>query len=595
MRWLFRLIVAFFCLIGVLVVAAVVLAVFATRELPAPTAAVPDRAVLQFNLADGLVETRPRNLLARAASYKAVVLRDLVRALEAAAGDPRVKGVLFHLGSGSIGLAQAQEIRDAVLDFRKSGKFAVAFAESFGEGGGGNLHYYLATAFDEIWMQPSGELALTGVLVETPFLRDTLDLLGVVPRIDKREEYKGGADMFTASTMPEPVRENLQRLVDSFGTQLATGISQGRSMTIEQARDLIDRGPYVAVQAQQQRLVDRLAYWDEVRQSVEDRGGGGAELLPIADYIAALPDPPADAPRIAVVYGLGPVRLATSEREPDFGDSVMRSRAVAAALADAVKDDRVKAIVFRIDSPGGSYVAADSIWREVDRARGQGKPVVVSMGNVAASGGYFVAAPAKTIVAEPGTITGSIGVFGGKFVLQGLWDKLGLRWDGVQSGRHAGFASPNRDYSEEEWAALQESLDRVYLDFTRKVAEGRSLPADKVEAAAKGQVWSGADAQAEGLVDQLGGFREALRIARTEAGIAPDAAVRVVEFPEARSDIDALLDWLSRLGLVDARTLRSLADLARLAGLADTLDRLLGPAAAIGADARLQAPALEVR
>ncbi len=593
-RWLFRLIVGFFCLVGIAVIAAVVLALFAARGLPGPAVEVPERAVLQFDLADGIVETRPRNLLARAATRKAVVLRDLVHALDAAAGDPRVKGLVFRLGAGTIGLAQAQEIRDAVADFRKSGKFAVAFAESFGEGGNGNLPYYLATAFDEIWMQPSGELQLTGILIETPFLRDTLDLVGVVPRIDKREEYKGAADMFTARTMPPPVRENLQRLADSFGAQLAIGISQGRSLTVAQARDLIDRGPYIALQAQQQRLVDRLAYWDEVEQSVKDRAGAGGALMDLADYVAALPEAPADAPLIAVVYGLGPVELATAE-DPGFGDGVMRSGVVAAALADAVDDDTVKAIVFRIDSPGGSYVAADAIWREVDRARRRGKPVVVSMGNMAASGGYFIAAAAKSIVAEPGTITGSIGVFGGKFVLEGLWDKLGVSWDGVQAGRHAGFASPNRDYGEEEWSALQASLDRVYFDFTRKVADGRSLAVDKVMAAAKGQVWSGADAQSQGLVDQLGGLRTALRLAREEAGIAPDAALRLVEFPKPRGDIDTLLRWLSRLGLVDAQTMRSVADWARLARLGAALDRLLGPAAAAGADARLQAPALEVR
>jgi protease-4 len=430
-------------------------------------------------------------------------------------------------------------------------------------------------------------------MLEQPFLRDTLELIGVKARIDKREEYKSAADMFTAASMSAPVRQNLQRLVDSYTMQLAAGIAEGRGVSAEEARALIDKGPFIAIEAQQQRLVNKLAYWDEVKTSAEDRANNG-KTVSLADYIAALPEPPSDAPKIAVVYGVGPVELATTEEEPAFGGARMASHAVAEAIADAARDKDVKAIIFRIDSPGGSYVASDTIWREVDRARKQGKPVIVSMGDVAASGGYFVAAAAKSIVAQPGTITGSIGVFGGKFVVHGLWDKLGLHWDSVQGGRHADFQSPNHDYSDEEWAALQASLDRIYFDFTHKVAEGRSLPVDKVLEEAKGQVWSGADAQANGLVDQLGGFQAALALARDEGGVAKDAAVRLVEYPKAKNEFDKLFSWLNQLG-VDSESLQSLAASGRGARIEAAIERLLGPAAAAQSGPQLRAPEIEVR
>ncbi len=566
-RFIGRIVVGLFAIVGGLTVLALLAAFIVWRLLPAIESGVPDNAVLVLNLGDGLVETEPQNPLVRASLGEVTTLRDVVLGLEAAGRDDRVKAFVARLGTGDIGMAQAQEIREAVSAFRSQGKLAIAFAETFGEAGDGNVQYYIATAFDRIYMQPSGDLQLTGFLIETPFLRELLDEIGVTPRLDHRRDYKSAMNTFTDAAMPQPVRENLQRLVDSWLEQLAQGIADGRpGSDPARARALIDRGPFVAEDAFGAALVDRLTYWDAVGDEVESRFGADAELMQLRAYAAGL-DPPSDAPRIAIVYGLGPVQLSASEGDSLFASNILQSEAVAGAIRDAVQDPGIEAIIFRIDSPGGSYVASDAIWREVRRARDAGKPLIVSMGNVAASGGYFFAAPARAIVAQPGTITGSIGVVGGKFLLSGLWDELGIAWDGVEAGANAAMNSVNHDYSPAGWAHLQKTLDRIYADFTGKVASGRNLAPETVERSAQGQVWSGADAKIRGLVDELGGLADALRLARIAAGLDPDARVRLEEFPPPRSELEELL----RLFGAGSANLGEAGLLRRIARLVETL------------------------
>lgn len=554
---------------------------------------LPDSIVLEFNTADGIVEKLSDSPLAWAANGDVVALPDLVRALDVAGRDPRVKGMVARVGSGQLGLAQVQEIRDAVLAFRRQGKFAVAFAETFGEAGDGNLHYYLATAFDSIYMQPSGDVGLTGVSLENPFLKQALDDIGVVAEMDRRAEYKSAMEMFTEAALTEPSRRNLQRLADSWVEQIAAGIAETRpGLDQERARALIDGGPYLAEQARQLGLVDNLSYWRAVDVEIDSRSGA-ADRVHVADYVAALPAPPADAPLIALIHGIGPVTLSTSEEDPLFGPVTMGSHTVADALRRAIDDPEVRAILFRVDSPGGSYVASDAIWAEVRRARGAGKPVIVSMGNVAGSGGYFVAAAAESIVAQPGTVTGSIGVFGGKFVLSGMWEKLGITWDGVHAGEHAVFNSPNHSYDEDGWARLRESLDRIYTDFTGKVAEGRNLPPARIDEVARGQIWSGADAKELGLVDETGGYAIAIARARAAAGIGPDEAVRIEPYPKARRSLSAVLRDLLGRGLIDQRSQAQLMLLARIAAVLEPLADALAPAMESPAERALRMP--EVR
>ena len=600
-RFIRRVICGFFALVGATVVVGIGV-IAALVYLPETVQSIPDRTVLTLDLADGIGDRRPSGPLAWASFDGGIGLADLVQALERAGRDDRVKGLVARLGAGELGFARAQEIRDAVLAFSATGKFTIAFAETFGEIGDGNTHYYLATAFDEIWLQPSGDVDLTGVMLESPYLKEALDEIGVAARMDQREEYKGAFDALTVTSMPAPVRQNLQRLVDSWIEQLAGGIVEGRKLEPAAARALIDRGPFMAAEAQREKLVDRLGYWDEIATAVETSAGAGveaaagedhgptAEYLPLSDYAGGL-QPAEDAPRIALVYGLGPVQLADGDGDPFFGSAVMGGPALARAIREAAEDATVQAIIFRVDSPGGSYVASDTIWREVERARSGGTPVIVTMGDVAASGGYFVAAPATKIVAQPGTITGSIGVVTGKIVTAEMWRSIGVNWDGVQAGANADMWSAVRDFSPAAWSRLQAGLNRAYADFTDKVAAGRGLPIDRVRSVAKGQVWTGADAKANGLVDQLGGFATALRLAREAAGLAADAEVALVEFPPPEDKFQALMRMLS-IGGVNRQRTEDLATLARLAAILEPVAQALAPVLIDARTQNLQAPPL---
>lgn len=547
--------VGLFAAIGFLVVVALVGSALLWRQLePLATgrrADVPPAAVLTLDLARGIVDTRPDSLLARTSMGDVLVMRDVLEALDAAGRDPRIRGLMLRVGRGSLGLANAQELRDAIKDFRNQDKFVLAFAESLGEGGNGTIDYYIASAAGSIWMQPSGDLALTGFMLQSPFLRGLLDKIGVAPRLDQREEYKGVMNTFTDTALPEPQRRNLQQLVDSSLGQIVAGSAEDRGIVPETFRALVDQAPFSAAAAEEHKLIDRIGYLDEARAAALSAAGdtapkladtnGAAAFMDIAAYARAVraTDKDDDGAVVALIYGLGAVALAESENDPVFGSLVMGADTVAQAIRDAVEDPDVRAIVFRVDSPGGSYVASDVIWREVRRARDEGVPVIVSMGNVAASGGYFVAAPATAIVAQPGTITGSIGIVAGKMVLTGLWDKVGVAWDGVKAGANADMWTANEDFSPAAWASLQSMLDRAYEDFTGKVAEGRGLSNDEVLAAAKGQVWTGEDAMALGLVDALGGLRKARDLARDAAGIDPGKAVRFKMFPAERDPIEA--------------------------------------------------------
>jgi protease IV len=316
---------------------------------------------------------------------------------------------------------------------------------------------------------------------------------------------------------------------------LVAGIAAARGLTEDKVRDLVDRGPLLADEALEAGLVDRLAYRDEVYAEVREQAGDNAQLRYVGRYGrmqglgGRLPQPGRPQDAVALINGLGPIRLGRSGRGgplPGQGGTAMGSDTIGAAFRAAVKDDRVKAIVFRVNSPGGSAVASDAIWREVVLARKAGKPVIVSMGNVAASGGYFVAMAADTIVAQPGTITGSIGVVTGKAVINGLLERIGIGMGTVAEGAHARMYSATKDFSESEWERVNTALDRIYADFTGKVAQGRGLSRERVHELARGRVWTGADAKANGLVDELGGLDRALDLARKKAGLPQDAPVR---------------------------------------------------------------------
>jgi protease IV len=477
--------------------------------------------ILELDLTEEVVESPPRGPVAMVAARRRMVLRQVVEGLRRATGDPRVRAVVAKIGRGRFGLARTQEIRAAVQAFRRSGKPAVAWAETFGEFGPATLPYYLATAFDEIWLQPSGDLGLTGVSSRVPFAREALDRLGVEPQIGQRHEYKNAPNSLTEREFTPAHREALERVVASVTEQVVDGIAQARGLDAAAVRAAVDRGPLLAREALEAGLVDRLGYRDEVYDAVRDRVGPDTKLLFLSRYGRGAPELArrlgGGRPVVALVHGSGQIRMGRSGRGPT-GVS-MGSDTVSAAIREAARDERVKAIVFRVDSPGGSYVASDAVWREVVLARRGGTPVVVSMGDVAASGGYFVSVAADAIVAQPGTLTGSIGVYAGKPVVRALLDRIGIHHGSVAGGAHAEIFSTLRPFQEGEWALLNSWLDTVYDDFVGKVAEGRGLSREQVHEVARGRVWTGADALERGLVDELGGLERAVELACDRAGI----------------------------------------------------------------------------
>ena len=546
--------------------------------------------ILELDLTEPLVQAPPTEPLAALTSRRRTALTDVLDALTEAARDDRVRALVAKVGLSRMGFAQAQELRDAVAGFRAAGKPAIAWAETFGEWGAGGVPYYLATAFEQIWLQPTGEVNLTGVSLGATFLRTALDKLDVRPQFGQRHEYKNAADAYLRSEFSDAHREALQAVADSLFERLAADVAAARALSPERLRTLIDGGPVAATDAVTAGLVDRVGYRDEVYAALRARAGESARLRYAASYLRARTSPPqracalagrasraltagdrrtADArsnhadhacdaghsghpghsddaghsghasrsraprpwrsaPRLALIWGIGSIVQGRSTHWAT-GGSRMGSDTITAAFRAATRDERVAAIVFRVDSPGGSAVASDAIWREVVLARQAGKPVVVSMGDVAGSGGYWISMAADVIVAEPSTITGSIGVLAGKLVTDGLWNRLGVTHDDVAIGAMARMHSARHPFTDDERTALDAWLDRIYDTFVAKVAEDRSMSWQAVHEVAKGRIWTGVDAQRRGLVDVLGGLDRAAAEARAKAGLGPNA--RLVSYP----------------------------------------------------------------
>ena len=502
---------------------------------------VPSKTILEANLEQSFLENAPDTPTAKLMLKERFTLRDVVDAIDRGANDDRVVGMVAKIGAAPMGMAQVQEIREAVQRFRAHKKFAVAYSETFGEFGPGNGSYYLATAFDQIYLQPSGDVGLTGIILESPFIKGTLSKLGVTFHGGQRYEYKNAFNFFTETKYTPAHKEAMTAILNSWFSQMKDGICQARQIAPDKFQALVDAGPYLGKEAVTAKLVDGVAYRDEVYSKVKSKAGDGAELLYLEKYLDRAGRPHERGKTVALVFGVGSVTRGKSDYDPVQGSQNMGSDTVASAIRAAVADKDVKAILFRVDSPGGSYVASDTIWREVVKARQAGKPVIVSMGDLAGSGGYFVAMAADKIVAQPGTITASIGVLGGKMLTSGLWDKVGLSWDEVHQGASATMFTGTHDYTPAEWARFQAWLDRVYVDFTGKVADGRKLPKEKVLEIAKGRIWSGQDAKNLGLVDELGGYDTALKLAKKAAGIPESDEVKVVVYPRPKTLFEALV------------------------------------------------------
>ncbi|MQA02658.1 MAG: signal peptide peptidase SppA [Streptosporangiales bacterium] len=494
--------------------------------------------VLEVDLTQPLVEGVPHDPLTAALSFRKHTLRGTIDALHRAGRDPRVRALVAKVGGNTpLGLARAQELKEAVAAFRAGGKPAYAWAETFNEFGPGNGGYLLATGFDEIWLQPSGAVGLTGVAAVQLFLREALEQVRAKPQFGQRHEYKNAVNLLTESGFTGPHRESVEAIVTSSTAQLVSGVAEGRDVPAAEVRGLVDRGPLLAAEAHSAGLVDHLGYRDEVYDTVRHRAGSDAELLYLSRYGRSGIDQltkrvaTSDHDAVALVHVTGGIHLGRSGGVRPFSAQTAGSDTVAAAIRAAVRSPEVRAIVLRVDSPGGSYTASDTIWRAVGQARAAGKTVVASMGEVAASGGYYVAMGTHAIVAEPLTLTGSIGVLGGKVVLDDLMRRFGVAREGVTGGEHALLSSPLYEYSDADRDRLNSWLDHVYDDFTGKVAVGRRLSRERVHELARGRVWTGTDAHERGLVDELGGLTHAIEVAKRYAGIPATVLTPVRVFP----------------------------------------------------------------
>ncbi|MGW0161101.1 signal peptide peptidase SppA [Mycobacterium sp. NPDC003323] len=472
---------------------------------------------------------------------KPLTLRQAVAAVHRAAEDDRVAGLIGRVQVPAAPPGPIQELRDAIAAFGTA-KPTLAWAETYP----GTLSYYLASAFREVWMQPSGTVGLVGFATSALFLRNALGKAGIEAQFVARGEYKSAANLFTQDSYTDAHREADTALIESLQRQVRDAVATARSLDPATVDALADRAPLLRDDAVDAGLVDRIGFRDEAYARISELAGAaptadGPDAAPrlylsrYARATAAKPGPPIPGrkkPTIAVVTLHGPIVSGRGGPQMlPFGNSSAGGDTIAAALREAAADDEVSAIVLRVDSPGGSVVGSETIWREVVRARDAGKPVVASMGSVAASGGYYVSMAADEIVANAGTITGSIGVVTGKLISRELKDKLGIGSDAVRTNTNADAWSADAPFTPQQHAQVEAEADLFYADFIERVAVGRKMTVEAVDAVARGRVWTGADALERGLVDTLGGLWTAINRAKALAGLDEDAQVRVLSYP----------------------------------------------------------------
>lgn len=517
-----------FLLVGAVLVSAALVAFswVAFRRPPG----VPDKGVLVLKLQGDLEEisTNPFDQVL----HEPVTMRSLTEALRAAKTDPRVTGVLFRPVQAPSRWGKVQELRDALVDFRSSGKPLVALLEFAGD-----REYVLASAASRVVLVPPGQLNLTGLASYQVFLRGTFDKIGATPDLLHIGDYKTAVNTFTEKGFTPAHREMTESLNHDAFEQLLGLVASARKKTVADVRTLIDQGPMLPDAALENGLVDDVAYYDEIGKT----SGLGDRFQEIAleRYLSVAPGqrPRLNAPKVAVLYAVGTIVSGNGGNGP-MGAEVGSDK-LTEYIREVRNDDSIKAAVLRVDSPGGSTVASDVIWRELMLLRAR-KPLVVSMSDLAASGGYYISMPGHVIVAQPGTLTGSIGIFSGKFVVGGTYNKLGMTIESVSEGKYAQMYSGARTFTPDERAKVEESMQAFYDQFVEKVAESRSSTPEKIDAVAQGRVWTGRQAREHGLVDELGGLPRALAIAQQRAGIARDAAVHVVVYPPKPSLFEAL-------------------------------------------------------
>lgn len=495
------------------------------------------KSVLVIDAQGEITEQRSMDILSALGGSNTPVLHDYLDAIDAARTDPRIVGMVVRIGPLSTGWAKLEEIRSRLIAFQSSGKPSICY---LGYDGIENGEYYLASACKQIWLVPSAPVNIHGMMAEATFYRGALDKLKIVPEYYHIAEYKTAGNEYTEKKFTPAHREEVESLLHSIYDQYVSETSAARHMKRDQFDALVKSGPFLGTEAVTNGLVDRLAYWDQVQGYFRNRPGGWNELS-LNRYRTMLPGPSGE--RIAVVHVTGLIASGGSGSSPTEGQ-ISGGDSVAAALRAARNDSGIHAIVLRVDSGGGSVVASEVIRREVQLANSV-KPVVVSMSDTAASGGYWISAPASRIVADPDTITGSIGVLIGKFNLAGLYNMLGVSTDSVATSDNATLFSDEQNFSPVQREYIQRSLQDTYTEFTAGVAAGRRMSVEAVDKIAKGRVWSGAQAKEIGLVDDLGGIDRAVEVAKQLAHIPKAQSVQLVQYPAEKSFWQMLLehDW----------------------------------------------------
>ena len=473
-----------------------------------------------------------------------LTVMDIVLGLDAAQRDKRVKGVFMRIGGADLSVAEAEEVGTALKRFRSSGKFVIADAQGFEASRLGD--YLTATSANEIWMQPKSPFMASGEGGGEIFFRGLLDKIQAQPQIVKRAEYKSAADQFMEPGMTAADREQLTQLMQSWYDSAVSAAAADRKLDPKAVAAVFEASPQFTEDAKKAGLIDKIGYDDDALNAALSQAGSGAQNVPALQYVRVklAASRFGKGPHVALVEASGDIVEGSAGGGLLGGSSVIASDDMARAIRDATNDKDIKAIILRVDSPGGSVTASDQILDAVKKAQAAGKPVVVSMGGVAASGGYYIATSANKIVAEPGTITGSIGVLTGKVSVGKSLGLIGVGTDQVGVGKNALMNSDIVPYTPDQLASLNAQADAIYADFTQKVASGRKLPLAKVQEIARGRVWTGADANARGLVDQLGGFWTAVDQVKKLSGIPADQRITFERYPRHKSFFDAIDEFL---------------------------------------------------
>jgi protease IV len=516
--------------IGVLILALIILA-WATSK-PAAIR-IPTNGVLVINASGEIEEQREPDIFSALNGTTPIVLHDYLDSIDTAATDSHITGLVVRIGPLETGWAKLEEIRTHLLNFRKSGKPSICY---LGYDGIQNPEYYLASACKEIWLVPTAPVSIRGMMAEALFLRGTLDKLKIVPEFYHIAEFKTAGNTFTEKKFTPAHREEVEGLLHSVYNQYLEDASSGRNMDRAKFEALVNCGPFASNDAVTNKIVDRLGYWDQVQDYFKRRDGKWSPIS-LNQYRSSVAND--GTTRIAIVHASGLIVSGDSGSTPG-GGSVMGGDSVARDIRAARTDSSIKAIVLRVDSGGGSVVGSEVIRREVELANAA-KPVVVSMSDVAASGGYWIAAPARKIIADRNTITGSIGVLIGKMNVSGLYNLLGMSTDSVTTSDNASLFSAQQNFTPAQREYIQKSLNETYADFTKGVAAGRRMTVEAVDKVGKGRVWSGSQAKEIGLVDELGGLDRAVEVAKQLAHIPAGESVHLVRYPEERSFFQQLM------------------------------------------------------